>query len=144
MFVGGLVWSAPSGAAPTRGELTLLAAINQVRTANGLSALRIDPRLQRAARSHSHDMVRRGYFAHGAFPQRMASFRVRGPKLGENLAWGSGHLSRASAMIAQWLASPPHRANLLRPGYRRIGIGRVRGRFAGLRAAVVTADFAGR
>ena len=145
VFVGGLVWSAPSGAALTRSELSLLSAVNHVRTSNGLAPLRIDPRLQRAARAHSSDMIRRGYFAHGAVAQRLSAFGVRGPQVGENLAWGTGALARASAIVSQWLASPSHRANLLRPGFRRIGIGRVSGRFAGQRgAAVVTADFAGR
>jgi uncharacterized protein YkwD len=144
-FLVSLVWSAPSGAAPTRSELTLVSAINQVRAANGLEALRIDPRLQRAARSHSRDMVRRSYFAHGPVGQRLVSFGVRAPKVGENLAWGTGALARASAVISHWLASPAHRANLLRPGFRRVGIGRVLGRFGGRSgAAVITADFAGR
>jgi uncharacterized protein YkwD len=145
VFVGGLVWSATSGAALTRSELTLLSTVNHVRAANGLAPLRIDPQLQRAARAHSSDMIRRGYFAHGPVAQRLSAFGVRGPNVGENLAWGTGALARASAIVSQWLASPPHRANLLRPGFRRIGIGRVSGRFAGQHgAAVVTADFAGR
>ena len=47
--------------------------------------------------------------------------------------------------MREWLASPEHRANLLRPGYARIGIGLVRGSFLGNGGAtVVTADFAGR
>jgi uncharacterized protein YkwD len=142
--MGGLVWSAPSGAAPTRAELTLLSAINQVRSAHGLATLRIDPKLQRAARAHSRDMLRRGYFAHGPFGRRMARFGVRGRTVGENIAWGTGPLASAPAVVSHWLASPPHRATMLRPGFRRVGIGRVRGRFAGRRgAALVTADFAG-
>lgn len=144
-FFGGLIWSAPSGAAPTRGEQTLIEAINSVRAANGLAKLRIDLRLERAARAHSRDMIRRGYFSHGAFARRMAAFHVRGPSVGENLAWSTGTQARASAVVAHWLASPTHRANVLRPGFRRIGIGRIRGTFGGRQgAAVVTADFAGR
>jgi uncharacterized protein YkwD len=43
-----------------------------------------------------------------------------------------------------WLASPGHRANLLKPSYRRIGLGIARGPFQGQPAAsVVTADFGG-
>jgi uncharacterized protein YkwD len=138
-------WSASSGAAPTRGERTLLESINAVRQANGLAALRIDPRLERAARAHSRDMIRRGYFAHGPLTQRMVVFKVRGPTVGENLAWGIGSQARAPTVVANWLASPKHRANLLRPGFRRIGIGRIRGTFGGRQgAAVITADFAGR
>ena len=42
------------------------------------------------------------------------------------------------------MASPGHRANLLRPGWKRIGIGSRTGTFLGYGGAtVVTADFAG-
>jgi uncharacterized protein YkwD len=41
-----------------------------------------------------------------------------------------------------WLASPDHRANLLKPDYRRIGIGVAYGTFHGNDgAAVIAADF---
>jgi uncharacterized protein YkwD len=61
---------------------------------------------------------------------------------GENLAWGP---ISASWVVSQWLASPEHRAILLRPGFRRIGIGAYEGSFAGQSGKlVVTADFAGR
>ena len=89
-------------------------------------------------------MLRRNYFAHGAFPSRMASFHVRGRMAGENLAWGSGQYGQAGTIIAEWLASPEHRANLLSSGFSRIGIGVARGSFLGTAGAtIVTADFAG-
>ena len=137
--------AAPAQAAPTRAERSLLVTINNVRAAHGLAPLRIDRKLERAARAHSRDMVRRGYFDHGDFATRVSRFGARGPLLGENIAWGTGRRGTAAGIVAAWLASPPHRANLLRPGFRRIGIGRVVGRFYGLGGArVVTADFAGR
>jgi uncharacterized protein YkwD len=47
-------------------------------------------------------------------------------------------------IIGKWLASPSHRLVLLRPGFRRVGIGIVTGTFNGRGgASVVTADFAG-
>ena len=43
------------------------------------------------------------------------------------------------------MGSPGHRANLLRPGWNRIGLGALKGNFLGYTGAtVVTADFAGR
>jgi uncharacterized protein YkwD len=125
-------------------ENALLRAINGARTSRGLRPLRLDPKLQTAARAHSLEMLRYGYFAHGAFARRLTSFGVRGPTIGENLAWGKGTYRRAGVIVREWLESPEHRANLLRPGFRRIGIGSLTGRFAGQRnALVVTADFAG-
>jgi uncharacterized protein YkwD len=122
----------------------LLQAVNATRASHGLRRLRLDAALGRAARSHSADMLRRNVFAHGDFHGRMVAFRIRGGVAGENLAWGSGSYAQKKTIVAEWLASPEHRANLLRPGFTRIGIGVVRGSFQGSAAAtVVTADFAG-
>ena len=134
--------AAPRGSALTVRETTLVSAINGIRIAHGLAPLTIDVRLERAARSHSRDMLARQYFAHGAFARRMRRFRVRGPVVGENLAWHTGRLS-AGAAVRMWLASPGHRANMLRPGFRRIGVATPVGRFDGTRATMVTTDFAG-
>jgi uncharacterized protein YkwD len=90
-------------------------------------------------------MLRRGYFGHGKTVARLARFGVRGPRVGENLAWGAGPTVGPDTLVRLWLRSPRHRANLLRPGFRRVGIGLIAGTFAGHgQALVVTADFAGR
>ena len=143
--VAALALSGPASAATlTRPEVSLLREVNRVRATYGVRTLRGDATLQRAARSHSASMLRTGVFTHGDFALRMRRFGVRGSYAGENLAWGVGDNASARAIVAEWLASPPHRANLLRPGFRRIGLGRLVGAFAGYTdAAVVTADFAG-
>jgi uncharacterized protein YkwD len=137
--------AAPAQAAGSfRLQQTVLDEVNRVRSAHRLALLRTDPVLERAAHSHSVDMLRRGYFGHGAFAQRLSRFGARGPRLGENLAWGAGSAAEVRYIVGRWLASPPHRANLLRPGFRRIGVGAVVGNFSGYDSArVVTADFAG-
>ncbi len=118
--------------------------MNAARTARHLAPLRADAALQRAARSHSADMLRRRYFAHGDFSLRMRRFHVAGSFSGENLAWAVGVRSVAKTIVAQWLASPGHRENLLRPAFSRVGLASVVGNFSGYRGAtVVTADFAG-
>ncbi|HST14188.1 MAG TPA: CAP domain-containing protein [Gaiellaceae bacterium] len=128
----------------TRGEARLIRDLNRVRAAHGLTPLRYDPHLQRAALAHSHDMLASQLFQHGAFGARMVQFEVRGSLTGENLAWGNGPLGSASSIVRAWLASPEHRANLLRPAFTRIGIGDLVGPFLGYDGAhVVTADFAG-
>lgn len=89
-------------------------------------------------------MLQRDYFDHGPMAQRLLRFGARGPRLGENLAWGVGTLAATRMIVRKWLASPPHRANLLRPGFRRVGVGTVVGTFMGYsKAKLVTADFAG-
>jgi uncharacterized protein YkwD len=126
----------------TASETSLLSVINATRISHGLAPLRLDSRLQRTARTHSADMLRHQYFAHGAFTARVLASGAAGPVFGEDLAWGP--LS-ATWVVTHWLASPEHRAILLRPGFRRIGVGAYEGTFAGHPGAlVVTADFAGR
>jgi uncharacterized protein YkwD len=125
-------------------ENSLLRAVNATRTAHGLQPLSLDTTLTRAARAHSLEMLHGGYFAHGDLHGRMVAFHVRGPFVGENLAWGNGSFASASTVISEWLRSPEHRANLLRPGFTRIGIGTTQGSFLGAGSAtVMTADFAG-
>ena len=134
-----------SGAILTRAEADYLSAINRTRTAHGLPPLRVDRALVRAARAHSRHMIEHDYFAHGAFGPRLISFGVRASFLGENLAWGLGTFAAPARVIDRWLASPGHRANLLRPGFDRIGIAAPVGSFGGVDGAtVITADFAGR
>jgi uncharacterized protein YkwD len=128
----------------TRSEVSILKVMNEVRESHGLRPLRLDGRLERAARGHSRTMLRTGQFFHGAFSARIRAAGVKAPRVGENLAWGVGVLSRARAVVNMWLASPEHRANLLHAGYRSVGVGALRGRFDGYSGAlVITTDFAG-
>jgi uncharacterized protein YkwD len=128
----------------TQSERSLLAAVNGVRASHGLVRLSVDTKLQGAARAYSRTMLRTNRFTHGAMGARLSAHGVRGPRYGENLAWAVGHSAAAHRIVASWMASPGHRANLLRPGWRRIGIGALVGTFQGHRGAtVVTADFAG-
>ena len=122
---------------PTAGERAIVRAMNVVRARNGAPPLQVGRKLTRAARSHSADMARRGYFDHGAFVQRLRRFGVRAPYIGENLASGTEPLT-AAAIVQMWLTSPPHRDILLDRGFRMIGVG-----VAGSSRKLITADFAG-
>jgi uncharacterized protein YkwD len=144
VFLSILLIPAATAARRLSSALSLLHAVNATRAAYGLPPLRLDARLRTAAQEHSMDMLHHEYFAHGDFHGRMVAFHVAGPAAGEDLAWGSGAYGEAGSIVRMWLASPEHRANLLRPGFTRIGIGVARGTFLGYgRATVVTADFAG-
>ena len=139
---------APAGqaaTAETEAEQSLIAVVNEVREAHNLRPLQVDARLVDAARAHSTRLLRANVFEHGSFAERIALHGARGPSFGENLAWGTGRLASARSIVGAWMSSPGHRANLLRPGWSRIGIGALSGRFLGhRRATVITADFAGR
>ena len=135
----------PAQASPTPAEAALLQAMNQARAQHGVRPLRVDLRLEAAARAKSRAMLRTGTFAHGNFQRRLSSFRARGPYFGENLAWGVGAHGSAAAVVQMWLASPSHRANLLRRSFQRVGLGISVGTFRGYGGtSVVTANFAGR
>jgi uncharacterized protein YkwD len=147
VLAAALAASFPAAAASTStplspSESSLLQAMNVVRTSRGLAPLRVDRRLVRAARGHSADMLHRQYFAHGALMSRIHATGARGPVYGENIAWTPS--TSAQWIVSHWLASPSHRAILLRAGFRRVGVGALRGSFGGSPAAtVVTTDFAG-
>lgn len=108
----------------TRTEDKVIALVNLERARRGLRTLLIDERLRRAARRHSADMARRGYFAHqglrGQSPfDRMLAEGFEDPA-GENIA--SGQETPASVMRA-WMQSIPHRRNILHEDFRTIGVG---------------------
>ena len=126
---GGLV---VSGATLRRVKHATLCVINAERTRRGLRRLKLDRRLRKAATRHSQDMVKRRYFSHDSPSGRKLVHRVRAVRylrrsrswvVGENLAWGNGAITSPEAIVQAWLASPPHRANLLSARYSSVGVG---------------------
>jgi len=103
-------------------------AVNEVRSAHGLATLRLDPALTDTARSHCHDMVRRGYFDHTAPDGTGVADRVRRRgldyrRVGENLHRNAGHEDPVAVAVESWLESPGHRDLLLAPEFTRTGVG---------------------
>lgn len=161
-----LIVVAPStGSATPRGrtapvtqvQVALLAQINTFRAAHGLARLRVNNALVGAADRHSAQMAKLGFFSHNSangqsFSQRIAqAYSPRGFRswtVGENLVWGGPYIGAARA-FRLWLSSAPHRANLLNPRWREIGLGAVHstsapGVYGGSAATIVTADFGAR
>jgi uncharacterized protein YkwD len=123
---------------PNHKDLKLIRAatlclINRERTRRGEHPLRPNARLRRAAEAHSQSMAFDDYFEHvgprgqtplarmravGYISSKRLSFEV-----GENIAWGTLWLATPRAIVAAWMASPGHRANILDPRYRETGIG---------------------
>lgn len=120
-----------ASAEPELAARAILCLLNRERAARGLPQLRRSPTLTTAADGHSRDMVRRRYFAHTSpgrvtFARRIERARYArraAAKLGENLAWGMGAPAAPSAVVRGWMDSPEHRANVLDPAFRSIGIG---------------------
>jgi uncharacterized protein YkwD len=126
---------------------------NRDRAARGLPALKENPKLRQAALGHSGDMVQQRYFAHDTPSgvgmldrvKRAGYLRPgRAWSLGENIAWGTGNLATPAEIHKAWMNSAGHRANILRRGFREIGIGIVLGNPAASpsdEGATFTADF---
>jgi len=138
-------------------EQLVLQEINAVRTARHLRTLTLSPALGRSAVSHSRSMATYGFFAHESrngtpFAQRIKRFYA--PRegmwtVGENLAMFGGAPPTASAIVDAWMASPGHRANLLRGLFREAGLAIVfdpaaGGVFGGEATWVVTLDLGSR
>jgi uncharacterized protein YkwD len=128
----------------------LFQAINRVRRAHGLRPVVPSPRLHRAARNHSADMLARDYFSHtsptgSTLLDRIlrSGFVTYGSwTAGETLAWGTGTYADPAGVIRMWMHSPEHRAIVLSPSFRFVGIGRAQGTFLGHAGADVwTADW---
>ncbi|MGH2764054.1 MAG: CAP domain-containing protein [Thermoleophilaceae bacterium] len=130
-----------------------LCVLNQQRARHGLRPLKLNRRLSRAARRHARDMVRRRYFSHdsvggASFVDRIRRTgylrRARRWTVGENLAWGTLNRSAPRSITRMWMHSPGHRANILSPSFREVGIGLVRGapvRVGGQAAATYATSF---
>ncbi|MGD9570768.1 MAG: CAP domain-containing protein [Thermoleophilia bacterium] len=127
-------------------ERAVLVEINRVRTRHHRRPLAGSPLLTAPARSHSRHLATTGTLTHedakGApFWQRLvAAGYPRNRRMAENLARLSDcRTSLARQTVRLWMGSPPHRANLLDPRMRRVGIGVAR--LDGCRETVVTAAF---
>jgi uncharacterized protein YkwD len=109
----------------------VLCLLNGERRDRGLGALKLNRKLAKAADVQAEDMVKRKYFSHENPEGRNSTARIKSAgymssggrwTVGENLAWGVGELASARGLVNAWMNSPPHRANILRPAYREIGI----------------------
>lgn len=110
-------------------EAALLHETNRVRAEHGLEPLRADPGLARAARAHASENAARGVLDHGSPDpdrdtpsERVARAGVALVEIGENLARIPGG-AVAERALEGWLASPPHRRNLLEPAFTHVGFG---------------------
>jgi uncharacterized protein YkwD len=105
--------------------------INKERSARGLVALAENRDLLRAARHHTRDMIGANYFDHvspsGETPtQRVFATGYTSPgssyELGENIAAASDGADTPAQMVAAWMNSSGHRANILNPKFRETAV----------------------
>ncbi len=123
--------TAPGAPSPTRSASRVERMEDEVRTLvnvergkAGCAAVHSDSRLRTAARGHSADMAVRNYFDHntpeGLTPWDRARRAGYQQAIGENIGYG---YRTAADVMAGWMNSSGHRANILNCAARAIGVG---------------------
>ncbi|MFF1546160.1 CAP domain-containing protein [Streptomyces sp. NPDC058291] len=102
----------------------VLSLVNEERTKVGCSPLAANSALSDLAGKFSDDMAARGFFDHtdpdGASPWDRAAKAGISDLGGENIARGQAD---AAAVMAAWMNSPGHKANILNCDFKTLGVG---------------------
>jgi uncharacterized protein YkwD len=114
-------------------EAATLCLVNQERARNNELPLKPNAQLAQSSQMHSEKMVSEDYFSHVAPNGETPLQRIQatgyipnaqvGYTIGENIAWGTLYLATPSAIVAAWIASPEHLANILKSEYRDTAVG---------------------
>jgi uncharacterized protein YkwD len=127
-----------AGEQPTQENIELirsatLCLIDQERADHGEAALQFNADLQQSAQAHTESMAFGDYFEHdgpggdtplsrmiacGYIPTSQVGYEI-----GENIGWGTFDLGTPRAIVAAWMASPGHRANILDARFQDTAIG---------------------
>lgn len=115
---------AGTGFHPEKERQEVLRLVNAERSRRGLEPLSSDPVLESIANRRAQEIVQ--LFSHDrpngqSYDSLYRELGVTGYGYwGENIAMGQ---SDASAVVTAWMNSEGHRENILKPEYRKIGIG---------------------
>jgi uncharacterized YkwD family protein len=98
---------------------------NKERAKYALPPLKVDLALSKVAREKSRDMAVNHYFSHnsptyGSPFEMMRKFGISYTAAGENIAKGQ---RTPQEVVAAWMNSAGHRANILNKNYTHIGVG---------------------
>ena len=107
--------------------------LNRERDKHGISNLGKDRRLQKASQKHTNFMLYKNCFSHQCAGEGSLEARLRSVNYllggllrwtyGENIAYGGGYYGTPKAIVKAWMNSPGHRANILNPAFRDVGVG---------------------
>lgn len=135
-------------------EQYLLELINAERAKVGAQPLAFDNDLSEAAENHDKWMLAADVFSHtgsgGSSPttrMKAAGYTLSGSwATGENIAWATtraptGYVDEVKLLHTNLMNSSGHRANILNPNFREVGLGFEVGDYKGRSSAFVTEDF---
>jgi uncharacterized protein YkwD len=130
---GSAVNSNPQKLSNGKARDVVLCLINRERAEAGLRPFDRHRKLQKAAQRHNDRMDGTGCFSHqcpgeAVLDTRLESVGYLGEGLsawgyGENIVWGMGSRGTPRAVVAAWMHSSGHRANILSRDFRDIGVG---------------------
>lgn len=117
--------SAPAGTADSGPTNRVLALVNSERDKAGCGPLTTNAKLTKAAQDHSQDMADHKNMSHtgsdgSSMSDRLARAGYSFRSAGENVAAGYG---TPESVMAGWMASPGHKANILNCGFKELGVG---------------------
>ncbi len=122
--------SRPSASAPDTAvdyRQAILQLVNQERTQRGLSALVLDEAISRAAQIRATEIIEN--FSHtrpngSSFSTVLDEVGVKAGRRAENIAAGQ---RSPEAVMQSWMNSEGHRANILNPNLKKLGVGYAEG-----------------
>ncbi|MER5750336.1 CAP domain-containing protein [Streptomyces sp. NPDC002088] len=118
--------STPQATATASGATArIVELVNAERSKVGCSAVTLNATLTKAAQAHSEDMATHQNMSHtgsdGSAPgDRITSAGYNWSTYGENIAYG---YASPEQVMAGWMASPGHKANILNCAFKEIGVG---------------------
>jgi uncharacterized protein YkwD len=112
-------------AAPPSFAQQVVDLINQHRISNGCQPFNVSPQISAAAQAHSQDMALNNFVSHtgsdgASLGQRLTRAGYSWRMAAENVAAGQ---STPEAVVASWMGSSGHRANILNCALRDMGVG---------------------
>ena len=124
-MVSGVSGTSGGGGEISAQALKVVELTNAERAQAGCAPLNISPQLTRAAQGHSEDMALNDYFSHTSLDGRTFVERIEATGYpywpgGENIAAG---YRTPEDVMAGWMSSDGHKANILNCGYEDIGVG---------------------
>jgi len=144
---------APAKLSNERAARAVLCLLNKERRRHHMKPLRGQRAQAKAARKHNRQMIRRRCFSHECpgEPDLVGRLTRAGYLpcscswgIAENIAYGTGRSGSPRQIVSGWMRSPDHRANILNPSYRHIGVAAAAGTPSagrGRDGATYTTDF---
>jgi len=122
------VGAAPGSAAQVQASDVIQRVVdltNQQRASAGLPPLTVNSALNASALAHSQDMASHNFFSHTGSDGSSVDQRIRAAGYSPLWAWGENIAAGQPSpeeVVNAWMNSASHRANILSPYYREIGV----------------------